>query len=139
QGRVLFLGASITLGWGVAEEDTVTARLERRLRDSGEDAAVMNAGIGNYNVVRSVELYLTRLRDTKPTDILVHFFLRDAEALEPGGGNWLLRNSELAVTLWTVAHQRLDPSGDRSLIDHYREVYRPDAPGFLATRAALQR
>src|SRR5262249_32246894 len=55
QRRVLFLGASITLGWGVAEEDTVTARLERRLRDSGEDAAVMNAGIGNYNVVRSVE------------------------------------------------------------------------------------
>ena len=139
QRRILFLGGSITLGWGVPEEDTVTARLERRLQSDGEDVVVMNAGIGNYNAARSVELFSKRLQPLQPTDIVVHFFLRDAESLEPGGGNWLLRNSELAVTLWTVMHQYLDPQGEASLVEHYRAAYRPDAPGFTATQAALKR
>jgi lysophospholipase L1-like esterase len=139
QRRILFLGGSITLGWGVPEEDTVTARLERRFRSDNEDVVVMNAGIGNYNAVRSVELFFERLQPLQPTDIVMHFFLRDAEALEPGGGNWLLRNSELAVTLWTVMHQYLDPQGEASLVEHYRAVYRPRTPGFIATEAALKR
>jgi hypothetical protein len=33
--RILFLGGSITLGWGVAEENTVEARLERMLNALG--------------------------------------------------------------------------------------------------------
>jgi hypothetical protein len=69
----------------------------------------------------------------------MHFFLRDTETLGPGGGNWLLRNSELAVTLWTVEHQYLDPSGEKSLVDHYRAIYQPASPDFLAMKAALQR
>jgi lysophospholipase L1-like esterase len=139
QRRILFLGSSITLGWGVPEEDTVTARLERRFRAAGEDVVVMNAGVGNYNAARSVELFFTRLEAVAPTDIVMHFFLRDAEELEPGGGNWLLRNSELAVTLWTLAHQYLDPQGEESLVDHYRAVYKSDAPGFIAMKASLKR
>ncbi len=139
QRRILVLGASITLGWGVAEDETFTARLERRLREAGENAVVMNAGTANFNAVRSVELFFDRLEPTEPTDILVHYFLRDAEALEPERGNWLLRNSELAVTLWTVAQEYLGPRGEASLVDHYRAVYRPDAPGFVAAKAALKR
>jgi len=139
QRRILFLGSSITLGWGVPEEETVTARLEQRFRDAGENVVVMNAGIGNYNAARSVELFFARLQPVAPTDIVVHFFLRDAEELEPGGGNWFLRNSELAVTLWTLAHRYLDPQGEASLVDHYHAVYKPAAPGFVAMKAALER
>jgi lysophospholipase L1-like esterase len=139
QRRILVLGASITLGWGVPEEETFTARLESRFRGAGEDVVVMNAGTANFNAVRSVELFFDRLEPTQPTDIVVHYFLRDAEMLEPEHGNWLLRNSELAVTLWTVTHQYLEPQGEASLVDHYRAVYQQDAPGFIAARAALRR
>jgi hypothetical protein len=47
--RILFLGASTTLGWGVSEEDTVEKRLERMLAAAGQPAEVLNAGVGNYN------------------------------------------------------------------------------------------
>src|SRR5580704_8612042 len=33
--RILFLGGSITLGWGVPEDQTVTARVEQILRSDG--------------------------------------------------------------------------------------------------------
>src|SRR6202163_2498032 len=33
--RILFLGGSIALGWGVPEEETVEARLQKRLRGTG--------------------------------------------------------------------------------------------------------
>jgi lysophospholipase L1-like esterase len=135
--RVLVLGASITLGWGVPEEQTFTVLLQDRLAAAGETVQVLNAGIGNYNAARYTRLFLTRLHELRPTDIVVHYFLRDAERLEAGGGSWLLRNSELAMTLWIAWNRlwtRLD--GD-SLVRHYQEAYRTDAPGYQEMQRAL--
>jgi hypothetical protein len=110
--RILFLGGSITLGWGVEEKNTVEARLERMLNASGETVQVLNGGVGNYNAGR----FFKELAPLKPTDIVVHYFLRDAEQLPPGGGNILLRHSELAVTLWIAFHRLFDQHW-RGLVD----------------------
>jgi lysophospholipase L1-like esterase len=137
QRRILFLGSSVTLGWGVPEAQTMTALLEKMLRDAGEDAVVMNAGIGNYNAIRYVTRFERRLTGLQPTDIVVHYFLRDAEHLDSGGGNFLLRHSELAVTLWIAATRYLGKTGEKSLEEHYREVYRPESPGYREMTSAL--
>ena len=137
--RILFLGGSITLGWGVKEGETLTARIERMFAEHGQAVDVLNAGIGNYNAPRYVERFLTRLTPLQPTDIVVHYFLRDAEVLERGGGNVLLRNSELAVMLWILGNRVLQQTGEASLVDHYRAVYEPASPGFLAMAESLRR
>lgn len=136
--RILFLGGSIALGWGVPEESTVEARLQQMLRDRGERVQVLNAGVGNYNADRYVSRFFAELSGLNPTDIVVHYFLRDAEDLPAGGGNVLLRNSELAVTLWIAYHRLADRSGERSLVDHYRAAYQPDAPGFVVMQERLR-
>lgn len=135
--RILLLGGSITLGWGVPEDETIAAQLEKRLRADGENVQVLNGGVGNYNAERYVSRFFKELTDVQPTDIVVHYFLRDAEALPPGGGNWFLRHSELAVTLWIAFHRLFDREGEQSLVDHYRAVYAPDAPGFLVMKQKL--
>jgi lysophospholipase L1-like esterase len=134
---ILFLGGSITLGWGVPESDTVEARLQKKLREAGESVQVLNGGVGNYNTERYVSRFFKELSGLNPTDIVVQYFLRDAEDLSPGGGNFILRNSELAVTLWIAYHRLFDRTGEGSLIDHYRAVYQPNAPGFLVMKAKL--
>ncbi|MCW5745895.1 MAG: SGNH/GDSL hydrolase family protein [Alphaproteobacteria bacterium] len=139
QRRILFLGSSVTLGWGVPEKDTVEARLQEMFRAQGDNVVVLNAGIGNYNAERYVQRFLTELTATQPTDIVVHYFVRDAEKLDAGGGNWLLRHSQLAVTLWIAASRLFGESGEKSLVDHYREVYEPGQPGYKAMLAALKR
>jgi len=135
--RILFLGGSITLGWGVDEAGTVEARLEKMLFDAGEPAQVLNGGVGNYVTERYVSRFFKELAGLNPTDIVVHYFLRDAEKLPPGGGNFFLRHSELAVTLWIAYHRLLDRAGEKSLVDHYRAAYAPDAPGFVITQRKL--
>ena len=135
--RILFLGGSITLGWGVEEADTVEARLERMLNESGRHDQVLNGGVGNYNAERYVARFFSELEGLSPTDIVVHYFLRDAENLPPGGGNLLLRHSELAVTCWIAYHRVFDRAGEKSLVDHYHAVYQPDQQGFVTARQRL--
>lgn len=137
--RILFLGSSITLGWGVEEKNIMTTLLEQRFYQSGEKVQVLNAGIGNYNTVRYVERFFANLKELKPTDIVVHYFINDAEKLQAGGGNFLLRNSQLAVTLWTVANRVIGLNGEGTLVDHYRRVYEEGATGYLEMKSALSR
>jgi GDSL-like Lipase/Acylhydrolase family len=136
--RILFLGGSIALGWGVPEESTVEARLEQALRGAGQHVQVLNGGVGNYNAERYVSRFFKELSGLNPTDIVVHYFLRDAEDLEPGNGNVLLRHSELAVTMWIAYHRLFDRAGEQSLVDHYRAVYAPNAPGFAQMQVRLK-
>jgi lysophospholipase L1-like esterase len=137
--RILFLGSSVTLGWGVAEDETTTGQLQKMFTANGDTALVFNAGIGNYNATRYVELFLTQLAETKPTDIVVHAFVRDAEILEAGGGNWLLQNSQLAVVVSAAIQRHRAGAASGTLADHYRKFYEPNSPGFLAAKDALRR
>ncbi|MEP7070233.1 MAG: SGNH/GDSL hydrolase family protein [Usitatibacter sp.] len=135
--RILFLGSSVTLGWGVAEDDTMTARLGKMFRADGQDVEVLNAGIGNYNAVRYVERFRRRLADLEPTDIVVHYFLRDAETLDAGAGNLLLRHSELAFTTWVAFSRYFGKASEKTLDERYRAMYQPQAQGYRDMRAAL--
>ncbi|MGE0149643.1 MAG: SGNH/GDSL hydrolase family protein, partial [Parvibaculaceae bacterium] len=135
----LFLGGSITLGWGVPEDKITTSLIQQKFAADGKRVQVLNAGVGNYNAERYCELFFTRLKDLKPTDIVVHYFLRDAEKLDPGGGNFLLRHSELAVTVWIAKNRLFGPSGPNVLEDHYKRVYNPDQPGYQAMLSSLRK
>jgi lysophospholipase L1-like esterase len=135
--RILFLGSSVTLGWGVKENETVTERIQEMFRNDGQDVDVLNAGIGNYNTVRYVERFKKRLLDLNPTDIVVHYFVRDAVSLEAGGGNALLRNSQLAVTIWIAINRFLSSDSSVSLEKYYLQVYSPKAEEFIKMRHAL--
>jgi lysophospholipase L1-like esterase len=138
--RILVLGSSITLGWGVEEDKTFTSLLENKFEADGQDVEVLNAGIGNYNTQRYVERFFRDLAVLKPTDIVVHYFVNDAEHLDAGGGNVLLRNSELAVTVWIAINRVLNAgSGDKTLVDHYRDVYEPDQPGYQDMLSSLEK
>jgi lysophospholipase L1-like esterase len=137
--RILVLGDSITLGWGVAEEDVLTSQLQKMFGADGQKVEVLNAGVGNYNAERYIDWFFSDLYRLEPTDIVVHYFLRGAEALDAGGGNALLRNSELAVMTWIAANRLLNKTGELSLLEHYKQVYAPDQPGWIKAREGLKK
>jgi lysophospholipase L1-like esterase len=137
--RILFLGSSITLGWGVAEEETLTERLEDMFNSEGKHIEILNAGIGNYNSVRYVEHFLTRLTHLEPNVIVVQYFVNDAEAIEFARGNWFLRNSQFGVTLWTAWNRFFKSKGEEALLKHYNLTYAPNNSGFQQMVSALKR
>ena len=135
--RILFLGGSITLGWGVEEKYVLTSKLQKMFDDVGFDAEVLNAGIGNYNASRYVTRYFRNLKKLKPTDIVINYFLRDAENLLPAKPNFLLKRSQVAVTLWTAYNRLFYKQGEKSLEEHYKNVYKANNLGFINMKKQL--
>jgi lysophospholipase L1-like esterase len=137
--RILVLGSSIALGWGVEEDKVVSSRIEKQFQASGQKVEVLNGGIGNYNAGRYVERFLSHLAKLQPTDLLVLAFVRDGEELEEGGGNVLLRHSQLAVSAFVAINRLMTRSGEASLVDHYRRIYEPGSPALAVMTSEFAR
>ncbi|MEK9662212.1 MAG: hypothetical protein VW644_10840 [Alphaproteobacteria bacterium] len=70
---------------------------------------------------------------------MVHYFVNDADVLEPSSRNWLLRHSHLGFALWGAVQRLTGPRDAAAVADRYRATYAPDSPGFRAMAAALAR
>ena len=135
--RIVLMGSSITLGWGVPEEETMRARLARAL---GEEVQVLNAGIGNYNTVRYVTLLEKNISVWKPNTVVVQYFVNDAEILSQPSTNLLFQHSQLAVTLYhLVANVLLGDVGTGTLEERYRALYAPNSEGRRVMEESLRR
>lgn len=137
--RVLVLGNSIALGWGVPEEQTIPGVLQKQFNEARAPVEVLNGGVGNYNAERYVRNFLSRLAPLEPTDILILATGRDGVALQPGGGNLLLRHSQLAVALWSAGQGLRDRGGKEALVDRFRETYAPGSNAMATMEEAFVR
>jgi len=72
--RVVVLGDSIALGWGVALEDSFPKRLERRL---GPGVEVLDLGVAGYNAYTEARLFADVGVGYRPDLVLVEFCIND--------------------------------------------------------------
>mgnify|MGYP005839779249 CR=1 FL=1 len=81
--RILFLGDSVTFGWGVAQDAIFAARLEKLLSEElGRPVVVVNTGVGSYNTVQQravVERFGERLL---PDIVLLLYVYNDTDEHE---------------------------------------------------------
>ncbi len=138
--KILMLGSSITFGWGVAEEKIYPELLEAKFKDNGKSVEVYNAGIGNYNSTREIELFFSKLESIKPNIIILNSFIRDAEVIPSPKRNWLLENSQLAVTIWSRLEQLKRKFGvESSFEQHYKDIYADNYPGWIEMQKSFTR
>lgn len=76
--RVLVLGDSITMGWGVSYNETYPAVLGSLLNSSFE---VINAGVGNYNSLNELAA-LKKFMHLNPDIIILGFYINDIETIK---------------------------------------------------------
>lgn len=77
--RVLAMGCSTTLGWGVDDAESYPARLEARARAAGfDDVEVLNGGQPGYTTMQGLWLWDTLLHDSQPDVVLLGFVVQDA-------------------------------------------------------------
>lgn len=79
--RILMLGDSLTVGWGVPVEQTFSKKIEKLFTADGVDAEVINTGVGNYNTIQEVEYFLTEGFKYRPDIVVLNFFVNDAEPI----------------------------------------------------------
>jgi acyl-CoA thioesterase I len=125
--RIAVLGDSLTAAYGLAVEDGFPARLQRRLRETGNDCEVLDAGVGGDTSAGGLARLDWMLADA-PTHVIVELGGNDAlRALPPGqmAGNLdaivgRLRAEGVAVLL---AGMRAPPNLGRSYGDAFEAVF----------------
>jgi len=84
--RVLLLGDSVTMAWGVPFEDTPGIQLERAASArSGRSVRTLNAGVGGYNTVQELAFLRKFGEALEPDLVLLLYAGNDQEANEPLG------------------------------------------------------
>ena len=137
--RMLVLGDSMTFGWGARQEDAYPKVLERLLNGNGEQYEVINAGVGNYNTAQEVAYFRERGRHLRPDEVVLGFYINDAEPTPSEKTGLLARHSYfyvLAASGWD-AFQR-QRGWKESFTSYYRNLYSEENSGWRAARAALR-
>jgi lysophospholipase L1-like esterase len=141
--KVLALGDSLTLGWGVPEGQTFPDQLEKLLGSActarGErGASVYNAGIGNCNTAMELARYQKCIRPRlRPDWVILGFSFNDAELTPAPERAPLLWNSALFALGYARFLRRWDPAL-RDYSDYYVGLFRDGRPGWERTRQALR-
>ena len=135
--RIVFLGDSLTLGWGVEKHDTFEALLEKQLSRT-EPTEILNFGTGNYNTTQEVGLFLEKGLRYQPDEVVLFFFINDAEPVPRRSAFWWLAYSRVATFYWSrtkqLAARFTSSSGFR---EYYSQLYRDDQPGWQAAKRAF--
>jgi lysophospholipase L1-like esterase len=140
--RIVMLGDSLTVGWGVPLEETFSKRIEQMYADVGIDAEVINLGVGNYNTVQEVQAFLAKGHRYQPDVIVLNYFVNDAEPVVPASTpSALMRRCYACVfvagrgdALMRQFFGRLDWA------QYYLSLYGDGAaPGWLDAKAAIGR
>lgn len=142
--RIACVGDSLTLAWGVREEDSYCEQVARRLTakplHSGMVRAEgLNFGVGNYNLLMELSTLRRKVFTYTPDVVVLMYFINDAEPI-PQESRWaFLGHSYVAVFLWSRVDLLLRQAGLRSdYVQYYRGLYDEDRPAFLAFREAIK-
>ena len=135
--RIVFLGDSLTFGWGVEEEDSFGNMMEKMLNELSP-TEIINFGTGNYNTEQEVHLFLQKGLKYNPDKVVVFYFINDAE-ITPGKSKlWFLGYSQLVTLYWSRMHillERFRPS--QGYKAYYSSLYQKNQPGFLRAQKAF--
>lgn len=135
--RIIFLGDSLTLGWGVVKEDTFEQILEEKL-NSRYPTEIINFGIGNYNTVQEVNLFIEKGIKYQPDKVVLFYFVNDAEVTPKKSKLWFLGYSEFISFYWSRIHALMDKNlPSRSFKDYYSALYDEKQPGWITAKKAI--
>jgi lysophospholipase L1-like esterase len=140
--RIVMLGDSLTVGWGVPLEETFSKRIEQMYADVGIDAEVINLGVGNYNTVQEVQAFLTKGHRYQPDVIVLNYFVNDAELMSPVGAPSALMRSCYACVFVAGRSDALMRQffGRLDWTQYYLSLYGDGAArGWLDAKAAIGR
>jgi lysophospholipase L1-like esterase len=140
--RILLLGDSFTLGWGVPVEETYSALLEKHLNQKRNHAEVVNMGVGNYNSIMELEQFKLKGLNLSPDLVILMYYLNDTEptpAVLTSFRYRLVKHSYLVAFLFN-RYAKLKPFMNKSYgwKEYYSNLYKEGSPGLYVSREALK-
>ena len=136
--RILVLGSSITLGWGVEQDKILTNVIKKKSIIDNHNWLVINGGIGNYNTERYINNYFENWEKLEPTDIVIQFFVNDTEELTDNKANFFTKHTHLGVMIWKFLNSlRIDYKLD-NIENYYKQLFDDSNNGFITAVSELK-
>jgi lysophospholipase L1-like esterase len=139
--RILMLGDSLTFGWGVPYEETVSKYLEKLLNKSNDNKKyeLINMGIGNTNTDMQVSYYQSTGQNFSPDLVILNYFINDAEPTPRRESNFLSERFYSYIFFsgrWDMLKRKFMGSPPWDL--YYKDLYN-DKMGWIRAKAAIRR
>tara|TARA_B100000767_G_scaffold221405_1_gene209880 strand:+ start:444 stop:1388 length:945 start_codon:yes stop_codon:yes gene_type:complete len=136
--KILFLGSSISLGWGVKQDQSYPEIIQTKLSSDSINYKILNGSIGNYNTFRYINNFLSNQTDINPKVIVINYFINDAETLPINSSNWLIKNSQLFATI-TMTYKKIFSKSGFDIKHYYNDLYKDDNQSFLEMKESLNK
>ena len=135
--RIIFLGDSLTFGWGVEIDDTFQYILEEELSRSSP-TEIINFGTGNYNTEQEVNLFFEKGVKYDPDKVVLFYFINDAEVTPEKSGLWFLGYSHLISFYWSRINSLMNNLlASKSFEEYYNALYDEEQQGWINSKKAL--
>ena len=135
--RIVILGDSLTVGWGVEQWETFEHLLEVRLNESSS-VELINTGNGNYNSEQQANVYFEKGAKYAPDKVVMFYFINDAEVTPKQSEYQWLAYSRAVTFFWSrVRGVFASPDLRQTFEGFYGALYKDDQPGWLASQAAF--
>ena len=138
--RIIFLGDSLTFGWGVRKGETLESLIEAKCRRREPTAEILNFGTGNYNTEQEVRLFIEKGMKYQPDEVVVFYFINDAEPTAARSPWAFLGHSRMITFIWSRAKavlSRIRPAA--SFREYYADLYKAGQPGWEAMKSAFRK
>jgi lysophospholipase L1-like esterase len=135
--RMIFLGDSLTFGWGVEIEDTFQYILEEEINKTSP-TEIINFGTGNYNTEQEVNLFFDKGIKYDPDKVVLFYFINDAEVTPEKSGLWFLGYSHLISFYWSRINSLMNNIvAAKSFEEYYSTLYQEEQEGWVNSKKAL--
>ena len=139
QRRILVIGSSVTLGWGVDEDKIFTSIIQKMSEQKNQNWLVINGGIGNYNAERYINNYIENWADLNVTDIVIQFFVNDTEILKDSKVNFFTEHTHTGVMVWKFFNILKSDLSPENIDSYYKKLYQDDFDGLKIAIKELKR
>jgi lysophospholipase L1-like esterase len=139
--RIVLLGDSFALGWGVTFSETIAQRLEQKFANRTSRYEVINMGTGNYNSTMEVELFKRKGLALEPDTVVLLYYINDVEAvpeINPISYAILKQMYLPAYITARIRQLKVMNSGEDGLLTYYSRLYATDSDNARKARNALQ-
>ena len=133
----LIIGSSIPLGWGVKQDKTYSSILNKISKENNKKWLFINGGVGNYNTERYVNNYLENWSKLEFTDIIINYFVNDAEFINTKKTNFFVKYTHTGVVVWKLINSFNSSLKKENLVNYYKKIYDKDQKGLVITKKEL--
>ncbi len=137
--RIMTLGCSNGVGWGVPIDSVFTELLESSLNREQNKLrySVVNAGVGNYNTVMEHLQLKQKFSPVDPDMVIVHYYINDAEIVEHYNPGFMVQHSYLAALMHNRSQYSDFQKQHAELGDYYAALYEENAQGWKDAQSAI--